>query len=484
MKKLAFFIVLLVLFGLNEAIGQWGTNGTHIYNSNTGNVGIGINTPGYLLHVSKNTVAPSIRIQNAGGTGGAAFEMVDNFSGANWKFKATNAGGFKIRDHASGLDVFFIEQNSAANLLYLKSGGNIGIGTNTPESSAMLDVNSTNKGFLPPRMTLVELNAISAPVDGLIAYCIDCGSGGLGALLIYMAGTWYTLTTNCLIQTPAEGSHVPAGTQIIWNWNSVTGAIGYKWNTSDDYASAEDMGSNTTKTETDLAYGTSYTRYAWSYNGCGYSTPVTLIETTLDFACGSSLIINHVTGTVAPVDKTVTYGTVTSIPGETSKCWITSNLGASHQATAVNDATEASAGWYWQFNRMQGYKHDGTIRTPNTTWISSINESSDWITANDPCNIELSDSWRIPTYTEWYNVDNDGGWTDWNGPWNSGLKLHAAGDLLPTNGSLVNRGSYGFYWGSTQGSSSLGSSLTFNSGACFMGNFNKASGYPVRCVQD
>ena len=59
-------------------------------------------------------------------------------------------------------------------------------------------------------------------------------------------------------------------------------------------------------------------------------------------------------GTVAPVDKTVTYGTVTNIPGETSKCWITSNLGADHQATAVNDATEASAGWYWQFNRHTG----------------------------------------------------------------------------------------------------------------------------------
>ena len=116
--------------------------------------------------------------------------------------------------------------------------------------------------------------------------------------------------------------------------------------------------------------------------------------------------INHVaSGGVAPVDKTVTYGTVTNIPGETSKCWITSNLGADHQATAVNDATEASAGWYWQFNRMQGYKHDGTTRTPNTTWITSINENLDWQAANDPCALELGNGWRIPTYTEWTNVD-------------------------------------------------------------------------------
>ena len=70
--------------------------------------------------------------------------------------------------------------------------------------------------------------------------------------------------------------------------------------------------------------------------------------------------------------------------------------GADHQATAVDDATEASAGWYWQFNRKQGYKHTGTTVIPawNTT---SIDEDSDWIPANDPCAIELGAGWRIPT---------------------------------------------------------------------------------------
>ena len=57
--------------------------------------------------------------------------------------------------------------------------------------------------------------------------------------------------------------------------------------------------------------------------------------------------------------------------------------------TLVNDATEASAGWYWQFNLKQGFKHDGSSRTPYTTWINSINENTDWNSANDPCVIEL-----------------------------------------------------------------------------------------------
>jgi hypothetical protein len=203
------------------------------------------------------------------------------------------------------------------------------------------------------------------------------------------------------------------------------------------------------------------------------------------FSCGTPITINHFSGLIAPVNKTVTYGTVTNIPGETTKCWITSNLGSDYQATAVSDATEASAGWYWQFNRKQGYKHDGTTRTPNTTWINSISEYSDWITANDPCNIELGSTWRIPTSTEWYNVDNTGGWTSWNDSYGSMLKLHAAGYLNFSDGSLGNRGFVGDYWSSQQSDVSYGWFLNFSSGGSNMKNTAlKAYGFSVRCVRD
>jgi hypothetical protein len=39
-----------------------------------------------------------------------------------------------------------------------------------PNSSAMLDVKSTSKGFLPPRMTRTERNAIASPVQGFVIY--------------------------------------------------------------------------------------------------------------------------------------------------------------------------------------------------------------------------------------------------------------------------------------------------------------------------
>ncbi|MCX6277751.1 MAG: hypothetical protein NT004_06620 [Bacteroidetes bacterium] len=296
--------------------------------------------------------------------------------------------------------------------------------------------------------------------------------------------TMLTQTTSVNPAPPVAGVHVPSENQIVWNWNVVSGATGYKWSANNDYSLATNMGTSTSKTETNLTCGTAYTRYAWAYNECGFSTPVSLTQTTVA-CCGIfALTINHVAGVVAPVTKTTTYGTVNGIPGESSKCWITSNLGSDHQATAVSDATEPSAGWYWQFNRKQGYKHDGTNRIPNTTWITSINESSDWIIANDPCNIELGAAWRIPTYTEWYNVDNTGGWINWNGPWGSGLKLHAAGYLYYSSGSLYNRGSDGYYWSSTQGSSTDGYNLVFNGGGSGVYSNVKAYGFSLRCLRD
>ena len=225
---------------------------------------------------------------------------------------------------------------------------------------------------------------------------------------------------------------------------------------------------------------------AYATNSMGTSCGPELSFTTL-WTCGSSLTINHVAGTLAPVSKTVTYGSVTNIPGETSKCWITSNLGATHQATAVNDATEASGGWYWQFNLMQGYKlaDDGTTRTPGSVWISSIFQDSDWQSANDPCSIELGSNWHVPTSSEWNNVNAAGGWTTWTGPWNSGLKLHAAGTLWNNTGLLTSRGTEGDYWSSTQNNAIYSTDFWFDgSNSTLDGGFNKAYATSIRCIRN
>ncbi|MDD5504617.1 MAG: hypothetical protein PHV77_04820, partial [Candidatus Omnitrophica bacterium] len=202
-------------------------------------------------------------------------------------------------------------------------------------------------------------------------------------------------------------------------------------------------------------------------------------------SCGSNFTATHTAGSIAPVDKTVTYGTVLTDLTGTAKCWITQNLGADQQATSATDSTEASAGWYWQFNKPQGYKHDGTTRTPSTTWITSIDENSDWTTANDPCTLLLGSDWRIPTLTEWTNADANGGWTDYTTAYNSVLKLHTAGTLNYSSGNLEYRGSYGRYWLSMQYNSNTSYWLRFYSGACGMENsIYKSYGETLRCLSD
>ncbi len=55
-------------------------------------------------------------------------------------------------------------------LVVYSSAQSVGIGTNTPNASALLDITSTTKGLLAPRMTNVQMNAITSPAAGLIVY--------------------------------------------------------------------------------------------------------------------------------------------------------------------------------------------------------------------------------------------------------------------------------------------------------------------------
>jgi len=435
--------------------------------------------------------------------------------------------------------------------------------------SAILDISAISKGVLIPRLTSQQRDAI-LPAPGLIIY-----NTTVNKIEFYNGSAWYQLRITFL-SSPIAGTHISSPTQIAWNWNAVDGATGYKWSSTNNYATATDMGTETTWTETGLLCGTEYTRYVWAYNICGNSTgtvlnqqtsvclelpsvttseamnitevsavsggnvtsdggdPVTargvcwstssnptvsgshttdgsgtgtfvssltgLTEETqyyarayatntigtaygneISFTTGDSVTVVHITGPVAPEDKTVNYGTVRNPPGSPSKTWATSNLGASHQATAKNDTTESSAGWYWQFNRAQGYKHDGTTRTPNTTWITGIYEYNNWNAENDPCSIEMGGGWRVPTYTEWSNVDN---WSNWNGAWNSILKLHAAGYLKSNDGSLDKRGVQGLYWSSMHQLANTGFFLWITNFWCYMYANDKAFGNTIRCIRD
>ena len=59
---------------------------------------------------------------------------------------------------------------------YFSFAQNVGIGTTTPNASAQLDISSTTKGVLVPRMTSLQRLAIASPVKGLLVFDTDNNS--------------------------------------------------------------------------------------------------------------------------------------------------------------------------------------------------------------------------------------------------------------------------------------------------------------------
>ncbi len=69
------------------------------------------------------------------------------------------------------------------------STGSAGIGTTTPNTSSLLEMKSTSKGFLIPRMTQAQRDAITSPAESLMIYQTD---GTPGFYYIY-SGSWIAL---------------------------------------------------------------------------------------------------------------------------------------------------------------------------------------------------------------------------------------------------------------------------------------------------
>ena len=75
-------------------------------------------------------------------------------------------------------------------LLFNSYSQSVGIGTTTPNVSAQLDISSTSKGLLIPRMTSMQRNAIAAPIKSLLVFDTDINS-----FVFYDGTSWKQLIT-------------------------------------------------------------------------------------------------------------------------------------------------------------------------------------------------------------------------------------------------------------------------------------------------
>ena len=190
---------------------QFRTNGnlTQMILNNSGNLGIGLSTPNAKLSISSNgtelvgTAAGNTLRTNAGTLGTT---LGSEISLANIGFLSPNNSSLGIRAYRSspvtgwentaillGMDVDNTVR-AGGGFLAISTNGNIGVNTGTPQVSAVLDVSSTTKGFLPPRMTKAQGDAISNPVPGLMIWCSNCGAAG--ELNVYNGTAWTNMIGN------------------------------------------------------------------------------------------------------------------------------------------------------------------------------------------------------------------------------------------------------------------------------------------------
>jgi len=155
---------------------DWQVNGTSkMTMSSSGNVGIGATPGAQSLQVYSSTNDIAFQAIN-GKTTGTNYAVAGTASGAGGTL---NMGGFFYADGATtnhGIRVFNVTAAANNYALFIDSPaksyfqGSVGVGTTTPAASSILDITSTTKGILFPRMTTTEINAITSPADGLTVY--------------------------------------------------------------------------------------------------------------------------------------------------------------------------------------------------------------------------------------------------------------------------------------------------------------------------
>lgn len=189
-----------------------------------------------------------------------------------------------------------------------------------PDNSAMLDVTSTSKGVLLPRMTFAQRNALANPAEGLLVFCTNCGTDGGPVFSCFQNGYWYNLSRSCdKPVSPAQVSGPVDINQITWKWTAVPIATGYRWNTENNYWTAINLGTSTSYTELGLWCNTSYQRYVWAENACGFSQPAVLYQSTAQMPAAAP-----VAGTAVSGLSKITWNW-TAAPGATGYRWGSTN---------------------------------------------------------------------------------------------------------------------------------------------------------------
>ncbi|MEY3412763.1 MAG: hypothetical protein RIQ70_1452, partial [Bacteroidota bacterium] len=254
----------------------------------------------------------------------------------------------------------------------------VGIGTTTPNASAVLDLTSTTQGLLPPRMTQAQRNAIVSPAAALIIWCTNCGASG--ELQTYNGSTWTNLIGGTASATVPDAPISPVATagnaqaRVAFSVPASNGGsaiTGYTVTSSPGGFTA--TGASSPLVVTGLTNGTAYTFTVVATNALGNSSSAVAAAVT-PLYCGSSVFFTY-------NGASVTYGSVSRAYGGVvgTKCWLDRNLGATQVATSSTD--HLSYGDFFQWGR--GADGHQRITWTNATTGTAVNSTTATLSSSD-----------------------------------------------------------------------------------------------------
>ncbi|WP_396144513.1 hypothetical protein [Flavobacterium sp.] len=247
---------------------------------------------------------------------------------------------------------------SVGTLTSATVNGKVTIGE-LPEASAsaILEVNTTTQGFLPPRMTSTQRDLIISPAQGLIIYCTNCGTNG--ELEVYNGTTWTNISGSAVaatlpilttaIATAITTTNATCGGNITFDGGAPISARGICWSTAinptiTNTHTSDGIGTGSfLSTISGLIPNTTYYIRAYATNSSGTSYGNQVIITT---AIPYFAYVFADTNELAPRNALINYMISQGIPNSNFGSFVV-NYPSSNQTTfnAQMNAYLSYSGW-------------------------------------------------------------------------------------------------------------------------------------------